>query len=704
MKYLILIMALTVVAISCTNEKKTVKEMNPFYEKYSTPFAVPPFDKILNKHYLSAFKEGIAQHNAEIEKIVSNSGAPDFANTIVALDKAGELLGRVSYVFYNVKEANTNDSIDQIAEVVAPLISQHTDEIYLNDKLFARVKTVENQKGSLSLNREQTRLLEEIYKRFVRGGANLAADRKEEFKKINSELALLELKFGNNMLAETNNFKMVIDNKEDLAGLPESVVAAAADEAKADKMDGKWIFTLQKPSWIPFVTYAQKRDLREKLYKAMYNRSNNNNEFDNKSLINKIVNLRLQKANILGFESWAAYVLDDCMAKNPANVYDLIGKVWAPGLQRAKEEAKDIQSMIDREGGKFKLASWDWWYYSEKVRKEKYDLDEEQIRPYFELTNVREGAFTVANKLYGLTFTQLQNMPLYHPECQVFEVKDKDGSAIGILYMDFFPRSSKKGGAWMNNYRDQYHYDGEAEVRPVVSITCNFSKPTGDKPALLSFDEVETLFHEFGHGLHGLLSQCHYKTISGTSVSRDFVELPSQVMEHWAVEPEVLKMYAKHYKTGEVIPQALVDKIILAGKFNQGFITTEFLAAAILDMDYHTMTKPGDLDIEKFETASMQKAGLIPEIIPRYRSTYFNHVFPGGYSSGYYSYIWAAVLDADAFEAFLEKGNIFDQEVAASFRKNVLERGATEEPMTLYVNFRGKTPGIEPLLKKRGLN
>jgi len=699
-----LMMAFALVIASCVNEKKTTKEMNPFYETYHAQFGVPPFDKIENKHYLPAFKEGIAQHNRDIDQIVNNTAAPDFVNTIVALDKSGDLLGRVSTVFFNVKEANTNDSIDQIAVTVAPLLSQHTDAIYLNENLFAKIKMVEDQKDRLNLNREQSRLLDEIYKRFVRGGANLASDKKEEFKKINTDLSLLELKFDKNMLAETNNYKMVVDKKEDLAGLPETVIASAADEAKSAKMDGKWVFTLQKPSWIPFLTYSEKRDLREKLYKSMYNRSNNNNEFDNKSVINKIVNLRLQKANLLGFESWAAYVLDDCMAKNSKNVYDLIGKVWTPGLKRAKEEAKDIQSMIDREGGKFNLASWDWWYYSEKVRKEKYDLDEEQVRPYFELTNVREGAFAVANKLYGLTFKQLQNMPLYHPECQVFEVKDRDSSLIGILYMDFFPRASKKGGAWMNNYRDQYHYDGEADVRPVVSNTFNFSKPTGDKPALLSFDEVETLFHEFGHGLHGLLSQCHYKTLSGTSVSRDFVELPSQVMEHWAVEPEVLKMYAKHYKTGEVIPQKLVDKIIKAGKFNQGFITTEFLAAAILDMDYHTITKTGDIDVEKFEKRSMEKAGLIPEIIPRYRSTYFNHAFPGGYSSGYYSYIWAAVLDADAFEAYLEKGNIFDQEVATSFRKNVLERGGTEEAMKLYVNFRGKAPGIEPLLKKRGLN
>lgn len=698
------IMAFTVVIAACTNEKKTMKETNPFYETYDTPYGVPPFDKIENKHYLPAFKEGIVQHNLDIDQIVANTATPDFTNTIVALDKSGDLLGRVSYVFYNVKEANTNDSIDQVAEVIAPMISQHTDEVYLNEKLFARVSSVQGQKDKLNLNREESRLLEEIYKRFVRGGANLASDKKEEFKKINSELSLLELKFGNNMLAETNNYKLVVDKKEDLKGLPESVVAGAADEAKEAKLEGKWVFTLQKPSWIPFLTYAENRNLREKLYTAMYSRSNNNNEFDNKGVINRIVNLRLQKANILGFNSWAAYVLDDCMAKTPANVYDLIEKVWTPGLKRAKEEAIDMQAMINREGGNFKLASWDWWYYSEKVRKEKYDLDEEEVRPYFELTNVREGAFAVAGKLFGLTFKQIQNMPLYHPECQVFEVKDRDSSLIGILYMDFFPRASKKGGAWMNNYRDQVHYTDAADVRPVVSITCNFSKPVGDKPALLSFDEVETLFHEFGHGLHGLLSQCHFKTLSGTAVARDFVELPSQVMEHWAVEPEVLKMYAKHYKTGEVIPQTLVEKIIKAGKFNQGFITTEFLAAAILDMDFHSITKAGDLDVEAFEKSSMEKAGLIPEIIPRYRSTYFNHVFPGGYSSGYYSYIWAEVLDADAFEAFLEKGNIFDPEVAASFRKNVLERGGTEEAMKLYVGFRGKTPGIEPLLKNRGLN
>ncbi len=677
--------------------------MNPFFETYTTPYEVPPFDKILNAHYLPAFQEGMKQHNAEIEAIVSTAETPGFANTIEALDRSGELLTKVSSVFFNVKEANTNDSINAIAEEVAPLLSQHTDAILLNEALFARVKAVYEQKDNLGLNAEQARLLNETYKNFVRGGANLAADKKEELKKVNEELSLLELKFDKNLLAETNAFKLVIDKQEDLAGLPENVMAGAADEAKAAGMEGKWVFTLQKPSWIPFLTYAENRDLREQLYKAMFNRANNGNENDNKAIINQFVNLRLKKANILGYESWSAYVLDDTMAQKPENVYNLLQKVFNPAIARAKEEVSDMQKMAESEGGKFKIESWDWWYYAEKVRKAKYDLDEEQLRPYFEVNNVRDGAFTVATKLYGLTFTKLENMPLYHPECQVFEVKDADGSLIGVVYVDFFPRESKKGGAWMTNYREQYTAADGNNVRPVVSLTCNFSKPVGDKPALLSYDEVETFFHEFGHGLHGLLSQCTYVSLAGTNVSRDFVELPSQIMEHWAAEPEVLKMYAKHYQTGEVIPQELIDKMEKAGKFNQGFVTSEFIAAAFLDMDFHTVNMPGEFDVNEFEKKSMKKIGLINEIIPRYRPTYFAHAFSWGYSSGYYSYTWAEVLDADAFNAFKETGDIFNQEVAKSFRTNVLERGNTDEPMKLYLNFRGKEPGIEPLLKNRGL-
>ncbi len=701
MKRTLLLVAFAGFIISCS-QKENKQNMNPFFEVYNTPFEVPPFDQIQNEHYLPAFEEGMKQHSAEIESITTNQEAPTFNNTIEALDASGDLLSRVSLVFFNVKEANTNPEMDKIAEEVAPKLSQHNDAIYLNEVLFNRVKAVYDSREALDLTSEQARLLSETYKSFVRGGANLAADKKEELKKINEQLSLLELKFSQNMLAETNNFQLVLEKEEDLAGLPESVINSAAEEAKNAGQEGKWLFTLHKPSWIPFLTYSEKRDLREKLYKAMYNRSNNNNEFDNKALIGQFVNLRISKAQLMGYKSWAEFVLDDNMAKTPANVYDLLWKVWEPGLIRAKEEAKDMQSMIDREGGNFKLESWDWWYYAEKVRKEKYDLDEEQLRPYFELNNVRDGMFAVANKLFGLNFTLLNNMPVFHPECEVFEVKDSDGSHIGVLYMDYYPRASKSGGAWMTNYREQSVKNG-TEIRPVVSITCNFSKPTGGKPALLSYDEVETLYHEFGHGLHGLLSKCTYQSLAGTNVARDFVELPSQIMEHWAAEPEVLAMYARHYETGESIPQELVDKIQKASKFNQGFITTEFIAAAILDMDYHTLQEETEIDVQAFEEESMKKAGLINEIIPRYKSTYFSHAFPGGYSSGYYSYLWAEVLDADAFEAFKETGDIFNPEIALSFRNNILERGGTEEPMKLYLQFRGKEPGIDALLKNRGL-
>ena len=675
--------------------------MNPFFEAYNTPFDVPPFDQIVNAHYLPAFEEGMKQHLAEIDAIVNNSEAPSFANTVEALDKSGDLLTRVSMVFFNVKEAHTNDEMDQIAETVAPKLSRHRDAINLNEKLFERVKAVYSTEG-LQLGPEQQRLLSETYKGFVRGGANLEPAQKEELKKINEQLALLELKFGQNLLAETNNFKMVIDKREDLAGLPESVISAASEEARSAGLEGKWVFTLHKPSWIPFLTYSEKRDLREKLYKAMYNRGANGIENDNREIINQLVNLRLQKARLMGFDNWSSFVLDDNMAKNPENVYDLLYKVWEPGLNRAKAEARDMQEMIRREGGNFELASWDWWFYSEKVRKEKYDLDEEQLRPYFELNNVRDGMFTVAEKLFGLTFSKLEGMPLFHPESEVFEVKDADGSHIGVLYMDYHPRPTKSGGAWMTNYREQHFRDGR-DVRPVVSLTCNFSKPAGGKPALLSYDEVETLYHEFGHGLHGLLSRAQYRSLAGTNVSRDFVELPSQIMEHWAAEPEVLKMYARHYDSGEVIPQELITKMEESGKFNQGFVTTEFVAAAILDMDYHTLTENKTIDPEAFEQISMEKAGLISEIIPRYKSTYFSHIFAGGYSSGYYSYLWAEVLDADAFEAFKETGDLFNPDVARAFRTNVLERGGTADPMELYLNFRGKQPGIEPLLRNRGL-
>ncbi|HPR32864.1 MAG TPA: M3 family metallopeptidase, partial [Prolixibacteraceae bacterium] len=627
--------------------------------------------------------------------------APTFENTILALEYSGNLLDRTGSVFGNSMSANTNEQLQAIAKEIYPRLSKHEDEILLNENLFDKVKAVYNQKDMLELNAEQQKLLEETYKAFVRNGANLPPEKKEEMKKINEELSLLSLQFGENILAEINKYKMLIDNPADLAGLPESVISAAAEAAGEE---GKWVFTLHKPSWIPFLQYADNRLLREKLYKAVYHQGNNNNEYDNKEIIKKMVALRTQKANIMGYNNHAEYELEDRMAKVPAHVYDLLYKLWEPALRNAKTEAAEMQAMIDREGGNFKLESWDWWYYAEKIRKEKYDLDEGQLRPYFELNSVREGAFLLANKLYGITFEKLENVPLPHPDAQAFEVKEADGTHIGVYFADYFPRESKRGGAWMSSYRKQSRDRDNNNIAPIITNVCNFSKPTGDLPALLSYEEVTTLFHEFGHGLHGLLSDCSYRSLSGTSVARDFVELPSQIMENWCPEPEMLKLFARHYKTGEVIPQELIDKLVAAGKFNQGFETVEYLAASILDMDYHTLTNAENLDVETFEKASMDRIGLINEIIPRYKSTYFSHIFSGGYSAGYYSYIWAEVLDADAYQAFVESGDIFNREVAQSFRDNIISRGGTQEPMELYLKFRGKEASIEPLLEKRGLN
>lgn len=680
---------------------KKAKEGNPFFSIYKTPFNVHPFDKIKVEHYLPAFKEGMKQHQNEIEAIVNNTEAPGFENTIVVLNDSGILLSEVESVFYNLLAANTNDEMQKIAKEVAPLLSKHEDDIRLNEKLFKRVKVVYNQKEKSNLSSEQNKLLEECYKFFVRGGANLNLEQKAELREINKELSLLSLKFGENILKENNTFKLVIQNKNDLAGLHQSLIDGAAEAAKESGHAGKWLFTLHKPSLIPFLQYSEKRKLREKIFKAYINRGNNNNESDNKAIVSKIAMLRVKKAHLLGYGTHADFVLEKNMAKKPENVYKLLNRLWEAALPIAKKEARDFQDIIDKEGSKFKLEAWDWWYYAEKLKKAKYELDDKILRPYFKLENVRKGVFTVANKLYGLKFVEKSDIPKPHKDAKVFEVLESDGSHIGILYMDFYPRASKRGGAWMNSYRKQCRRGGK-EIHPVITNVCNFSKPTGDKPALLSFNEVSTLFHEFGHGLHGLLSNCTYISLSGTSVSRDFVELPSQIMENWASEPEVLKMYAKHYKTGEVIPQELIDKLKKSRHFNQGFITVEYLAASFLDMDWHTMEEAREFDVEKFETNSLNKIGLIPEIVVRYKSTYFRHIFSGGYSSGYYSYIWSGVLDADAFEAFKEK-SLFDQETAKSFRKNILEKGGTEDPMTLYKRFRGTEPKIEPLLKRRGL-
>ncbi len=703
MKKLILFFASAMLILSACNQNNKDVENNPLLVKtFDTPFEVPPFSKIKNKHYLPAFKEAMKVQKEEIDAIVNNSEEPTFENTLVAFDNSGELLDRVSDIFFNLKSADTNDSINQIAKEVSPLLSKHRDDIALNEGLFKRVKSVYDKQDELNLNTEQKMLLKKVYEKFVRGGANLSGKQKERFREINKELSMLTLKFGENLLNENNAFELVIDNKEDLAGLPDAVVAGAEETAKAKGYDGKWVFTLQKPSLIPFLTYSEKRPLREKMFKAYVNRGDNNDANDNKDVIKKIVNLRLERANMLGFKTHADYILDVNMAKNPKNVFDLMYKVWEPAIKVAKQEAADIQKMIDAEGGNFKLEPWDWWYYSEKIRKEKYDLDEEALRPYFKLENVREGMFLLANKLYGITFTELKDVPVYHKDALVFEVKDADGSHIGIYYADYFPRESKRGGAWMTSFTKQSRIKGK-DVKPIIMNVTNFSKPVGDKPSLLSFEEVQTMFHEFGHALHGLLSDCTYKTLSGTAVARDFVELPSQVMENWASEPEMLRLYAKHYKTGEVIPDDLIQKLQNSSHFNQGFITTEYTAAALLDMYWHTITEKQDsLDVNKFENDVAEKIGLIPEIVFRYRSTNFAHIFSGGYSAGYYGYQWAAVLDADAFQAFKETGDIFNREVATSFRKNILSKGGTDDPMTLYINFRGKKPTPDALLRRKG--
>ena len=675
------------------------EKSNPFFQEWDTPYGVAPFDQIEDEHYMPAFREGMKQHLAEIEAIASNPEQPTFDNTIAAMERAGKLLNRVAGVFFNIVSANTNDARQAIAREISPLLSQHNDTIFLNPRLFQRIKTLYEQRNTPGLTGEQKRLLEDRYKQFVRGGANLSEADKDKLRTINERLSSLQVAFSENVLKEDNNFKLLLDEK-DLTGLPESVKKAAAEAAKARGYEGKWLFTLHKPSLIPFIQYSDRRDLREKLYTGYIMRGDNNNAFDNKKIFNEIANLRIRKAHLLGYKTHADYVLEERMAKTPEKVYELLDKVWPAALNKAKQERAMMQSMIDAEGGGFKLASWDWWYYAEKIRQQKYNLDEDEVRPYLQIDNVIKGAFILAQKLYGLTFEEKQDIPKYHPEVKTYVVRDEKGDIIGIYLSDWFYRSSKRGGAWMNNYREQSNMDGK-RVLPIIVNVGNFTKPTADTPSLLSLDEANTLFHEFGHALHGLLSKCTYPSISGTNVPRDFVEFPSQVMENWVLEPEMLKLYAFHYQTGEVMPQSLIDKIKKAGQFNQGFATVEYMAASYLDMAWHTLTEEQERDVNAFEKSVLDKIGLIPEIISRYRTTYFRHIV-GGYSAGYYSYLWSEVLDADAFEAFKENG-IFDRATAQSFRDNILSRGGTEDAMQMYINFRGREPEITPLLKRRGL-
>ncbi|MEM9103041.1 MAG: M3 family metallopeptidase [Pseudomonadota bacterium] len=688
------------------------KASNPFFQDYKTPFEIPPFESISVEHYKPAFEKGMADEILEVEKITKNSETATFDNTIVAMERTGQLLQKVSRVFFALASADTNPELQGLQREMSPMLSAHRDKISLNPELFARVKYVWDNKDNFKLNKEQRKLLEDYYKGFVRSGALLEGDKKKRLTEINGEISRLTVEFGQNLLAETNGFELIL-TKDDLAGLPEDIVIAAAsaatnkakkaetDEEKAKYQD-KYVFTPHRSSMYPFLTYSTRRDLREKLYQSYILRGDNDNTKDNKKIVSKIASLRAERAALMGFESHAHYVLEERMAKTPEAVYELLNQLWQPALARAKVEVQDMQALAKAEGHDFEIASWDWWHYSEKVRQQKYALDEASIKPYLSLESVIAGAFETANKLWGLSFSELQNVPTYHPDVRAWEVKDKDGSHLGVFMGDFYTRSSKRGGAWMSSFKGQSNFDGVE--RPVVYNVCNFPAPVGDTPSLLSFDQVTTLFHEFGHGLHGLVTNTTYPSHSGTSGPRDYTEFPAQILEHWAGEPQLLKKYAKHYKTGESITDELIQKLQNAAKFNQGFANTEYLAASILDMDWHTLTTTELKDTDAFEAESMKKIGLIDEIVPRYRSTYFAHIFSGGYAAGYYGYVWSALLDSDGFAAFQETGDIFNQDLAAKLRTHVLEAGGTRDAMELYKSFRGREPKIEALLKVRGLD
>lgn len=701
MKKILLLLLMAILTTPAIQAQET-QTANPFFSEYTTPFKVPPFNLIQNSHYLPAITKGIAEQQAEIDAIVNNVTEPTFENTIIAYENSGKLLTKVSSVFGNLNGANTSAEMQSINRKTAPMLTNHRDNISLNDKLFQRIKKVYLNRDKSNLDADQKRVVEKYYNDFIRSGADLNDTDKAKLRDINQKLSVSGLKFGENLLAETNtNFKLVIDNKKDLDGLSDDVIEAAATTAKEVGLTDKWVFTLQKPSMLPFLTYAKNRDLREKLYRGYFMRGNNNNAFDTKESILSIVNLRAEKARLLGFKSYADYVISNNMAKTPEAVYSFLQKIMVPAQKVATKDRDAMQQIINREGGKFKLASWDWWFYAEKLRKEKYNLDESEIKPYFSLENVRNGMFWVATNLYGVTFTKLTNVPVYHPEVEAFEVKEANGSHLGVLYLDYFPRAGKRVGAWCGRFRSQGYEDGK-KIHPIVTIVTNFTRPTGDTPALLSWDEVNTLFHEFGHGLHGLFTDGKYDRTAG-NIPRDMVELPSQFMENFAGQPAVLNMYAKHYKTGKVIPQELVKRLQKSLTFNEAFNTVEYIAASFLDMDWHSITEPQKVDVLDFEKQSMSKINLMEEILPRYRTTYHNHM-AGGYAAGYYVYLWAAILDSDAFQAFLDSKDIFNKEIAAKFRKYILTEGGSDEGMVQYLKFRGQEPSMEPLLKKRGLN
>ncbi|MBQ1222609.1 MAG: M3 family metallopeptidase [Alistipes sp.] len=694
---MMLLSTVALAAAGCANQSK-----NPLLEEFDTPFGIAPFAEITIEDYREAMLQGMAEQKAEIEAIIASTDEPTFANTIAALDQSGRLLSRARGTFSPLSSSNSTDETRALEKELSPLFSAHSDDIYLNEALFERVKKVYENQAAEQLSAEEQKVLENIYDRFVNSGANLNDEEKARLRELNSRLAMLQLNFTQNLLYETNNTFVVVDNEAELAGLPEANIAAAAKMAEEQGQAGKWMFNMQRPSCNPVLQYCSNRALRERVYKAYYNRGNQDNDHDNKAISAEIVRLRLEKARLMGFENYAQMALEQRMAKTPEAVYDLLMQVWTPAVKKAKEELNDIREEIRREGGNFEPAGWDYMYYLDKAKQRKFSVDEQQVRAYLEIGNVMQGIFHVAGKLYGLTFNEITSeVPSYEPTAKAYEVMDKDGTRLAIFYSDPFPRASKRAGAWCTSFRGQ-RYEGEERVIPIVVNCCNMTTPNAEGYALQSIDNVETLFHEFGHALHSFMRDVRYNGAAG--VERDFVELPSQINEHWAFEPEVLNVYAKHYQTGETIPLELVKKLQQSARYGQGFATVEYVAASLSDMDLHVLTEVSeDLNVMTFEEQALKQRGIPSQILPRYRMTNFSHTMGGGYTAGYYSYMWAEVLDADAFEAFTETGDIFNEEVADKFRRYVLTPGGIDDGMTMYQNFRGRAPKIDALLKNRGL-
>lgn len=694
-------LGMAAVVSSCSQKEEHV---NPFFTEYSTPYEIPPFEQITVDDYLPALRAGIVQHNAEIDSIVNNPETPTFENTILAMEKAGNLINKVSIVFFALTESDSSDELVAVAEEFEPMLSQHSDSVSMNPALFARVKYLYDNLDSLNLDTPRRRAVEKRYKSFTRNGALLNDEDKARLMEINTQLTGLFQQFNRNLLNATNEFKIVVEDESRLAGLPQSNIDVAAEEAKKAGMEGKWLFTLHAPSRLPVLQYADDRDLRREMYEG-YTTLASEGQYDNGPVINKILHLRAQKAKLLGYDTFGDYMTADVMAGSVKNAEDLLMQIWKPAVAKVQEEVAEMQAVVDAENGGFQIEPYDYYYYAEKVRKQKYDLDENEVRQYFAVDSVRKGIFTMANRLYGVNFTEMPDAPKYNPEVKVYDVTDNDGNHVAVFMTDYFPRASKRQGAWMSEFKGAYVDEDGTDVRPIIYNVGNFSRPVGDTPALLTLDEVETMFHEFGHGLHGMLTRVALRSQAGTNVDRDFVELPSQIHEHWAMEPELLKVYARSYKTGEVIPDALIEKLNAASTHNMGFTTTELAGAALLDLQYGKLTPAeGDsIDVKAFENEVSAKLGKPAQVQYRYRSPYFKHVFGSdGYASGYYTYLWAEVLDTDGFELFREKG-VFDPETAKSFKENILEAGGSEDPMVLYRRFRGQDPTPAALLRNRGL-